>query len=268
MTDSLPFGDGSPSSSGLGTLVGGYVRRRLHRGVHPAFDTLRNKESANDLSDVQPSTGEIDRVSCSDPHRDESLDSEDKSADPLYEVFLLFCVGKKIWLHERTDLTTEAVQERERFQTAVTAYEKTTYGTTFQTDIDISRTQTWEELLSEVNKASEAYHSNSGAWNKIRKGFHKFGDNNKAFDAWLGLLPSGSDWSSMLIGGLRIIIRVHLPHQRGDLELMCKCNRYLLGYPICVTRFRMHWRRFLCYSHASIEWSGSSKHPESCANGG
>lgn len=103
------------------------------------------------------------------------------------------------------------MHERERFQIAVLAYERTTSGTKFQTDLSISRTHTWEEVLTEVNKASETYNSNSGIWNKIRKCFHEFGDNNKAFAGWLALLPSGSDWSSLLSGGLRLIIRVRFP---------------------------------------------------------
>ncbi|CAI7583669.1 unnamed protein product [Penicillium glandicola] len=186
-------GDDSPSNRRLGTLVGGYVRRRLQRGVHPAFDALRSEENAaSDSSHVGQWTEDDDsmEVCVVETHGSDTLSCEDERTDPL------------------SDLTTEAMHEREQLHAAVIAYEKTTYGTTFHTDLNLSGTQTWEEVLIEVNNASEIYNSNSGVWNKIREGFHKFGENNKAFYAWLEILPSGSDWSSMLIGGLKLIVKV------------------------------------------------------------
>ncbi|KAJ5938687.1 hypothetical protein N7466_001821 [Penicillium verhagenii] len=165
MVDS-PTVKGRPSNHGLGTLVGGYMRRKIQRGVHPAFDAFRSEELAL-----------FTRV--------------------LVEVLTI----------SRNDLSVEATHERERFQAALVAYGKTIDGAKFRTDLIISDQHTWEDVLAEVNKASEVYNSDSRAWNKIRKGFHKFGDNNKAFDSWLGLLPSGSDWSSVLSGGLKLIVR-------------------------------------------------------------
>ncbi|OQE10024.1 hypothetical protein PENVUL_c005G05573 [Penicillium vulpinum] len=130
--------DDSPSNRGLGTLVGGYVRRRLHLGVPPTVDDPKSDESSSssdNLSDVRKRTKEeVGKEVCvEETHGGEPLTCEDERKDPL------------------NDLTSEAINERERLHTAVIAYEETTYGTTFHADLSLSGTQTWEEVLTEVS---------------------------------------------------------------------------------------------------------------------
>lgn len=88
------------------------------------------------------------------------------------------------------------------------AYESTTAGSKFQTDVTTKSVHTWEEVLKEVNKASDDYNDLSGFWGKIRKGLRSFGKNNKAFEAWASVLPSQSHYFSLLCGGFKLIFGV------------------------------------------------------------
>lgn len=56
-----------------------------------------------------------------------------------------------------------------------------------------------------MNAASERYNDVSGFWGKIRKGLRSFGDKDRVFDAWAGLLPQQSQYLSVLCGGLKLI---------------------------------------------------------------
>lgn len=83
-----------------------------------------------------------------------------------------------------------------------------TAGSEFKTDVTSNSVHTWEEVLEEINRASESYNNVPGLWGKIRRGFRRFGKNNKAFTAWSTLLPSQLAYFSILCGGLKLIIRV------------------------------------------------------------
>ncbi|KAJ5972396.1 uncharacterized protein N7479_002314 [Penicillium vulpinum] len=88
--------DDSPSNRGLGTLVGGYVRRRLHLGVPPTVDDPKSDESSSssdNLSDVRKRTKEeVGKEVCvEETHGGEPLTCEDERKDPLYELHTLLC---------------------------------------------------------------------------------------------------------------------------------------------------------------------------------
>ena len=59
-----------------------------------------------------------------------------------------------------------------------------------------------------MDEASEAYNDASGFWRKIRIGLRRFGKTNKAFGAWAGLLPSQSEYFSIICGGFKLILGV------------------------------------------------------------
>ena len=88
------------------------------------------------------------------------------------------------------------------------AYEKTTKDSKYKTSIVSDGMHTWEEVLAEVHAASERYNDVPGFWGKIRKGLRSFGTNNQVFDAWSGLLPTQSQYLSVLCGGLKLIFSV------------------------------------------------------------
>ena len=102
----------------------------------------------------------------------------------------------------------DATSEERLFKAAMEGYEETTKGSKYKTNVLSGAPHTWEEVLAEVNAASERYNDVSGFWGKIRKGLRSFGSNNQTLDAWTGLLPTQSQYLSVLCGGLKLIISV------------------------------------------------------------
>jgi len=92
---------------------------------------------------------------------------------------------------------------------AMEAYEtRTEVGSKFKTEVADKPIHTWEDVLAEVERAEVVYSDASGAWGKIQKGLRKFGSNARAFEAWASLLPSESEYTSVLCGGLKLIFGV------------------------------------------------------------
>lgn len=113
------------------------------------------------------------------------------------------------WLTQLSEeLYKDAASEKRLFKAAIETYERTAQDSKYKTGIVSDATHTWEEVLAEVNAASERYNDVSGFWGKIRKGFRSFGVNNQVFDAWAGLLPTQSQYLSILCGGLKLIFSV------------------------------------------------------------
>jgi len=102
----------------------------------------------------------------------------------------------------------EAEREKQRFKLAMEEYDKTTQGSKFKTEVTDKCVHTWNDVLTEVQRAEETYYDVSGMWGKIRKGLRSLGRNSKAFEAWASLLPSGSEYFSVLFGGFRLIFGV------------------------------------------------------------
>ncbi|KAH7336195.1 hypothetical protein BKA65DRAFT_552859 [Rhexocercosporidium sp. MPI-PUGE-AT-0058] len=173
----------------LGGVVESYVRKRLPRDIHPAFTAARaREEAATDLIQI-PVEDETRLVSVRQEQRPEpeevDADNDELSLEELYK---------------------DAESERKRFKLAMESYEQTTAGTKFKTDVMSNEVHTWEEVLEELNIASENYNDVSGLWGKIRRGCRSFGRNNKVFTAWSSLLPTESQYFSILCGGIKLII--------------------------------------------------------------
>ncbi|KAL5365334.1 hypothetical protein BJX96DRAFT_179746 [Aspergillus floccosus] len=180
---------GGSSRHGLGTLVEGYIRRKLHHDVHPALQGLRDNEQTG----AQPQAGKPEDVLRAETTTPGKPDQDPES------------IGDKDD-NDLGELYRDAMREQDRFREAMEAYEQTTAGSNFKTDVTSKAMHTWEEVLEEVNKASQTYHSRATVWGRIRAGLRKLGDNSKVFDAWAGLLPSGSDCASVISGGVKLIL--------------------------------------------------------------
>ncbi|CAD6583586.1 MAG: hypothetical protein ASARMPREDX12_001310 [Alectoria sarmentosa] len=178
-------------------IVHTYIQRQLPRDIHPAFKALRDREEA---AATPPQIGSTDETTLpslaareqrSTPGRlgrnDVDGDDDDDDDVPLEELY------------------KDAASEKRLFKAAIETYEKTTQGSKYKTNIVNDATHTWEEVLAEVNAASERYNDVPGFWGKIRKGLRSFGVNNQVFDAWAGLLPTQSQYLSILCGGLKLI---------------------------------------------------------------
>lgn len=101
----------------------------------------------------------------------------------------------------------EATKENVLFVEALERYENSA-DEKFKTHINIHQSHTWDDVLKEVSKVEDKYKNEDvkGFWGSIRKGFRKFGENHKAFNAWIGLLPADSHYVSTLCGGLKLIV--------------------------------------------------------------
>ena len=120
-------------------------------------------------------------------------------------------VDINFWLTRYSEeIYRDADSEERLFKLAIEAYEEETKNSKYKTNIISDATYTWEDVLAEVNAASERYDEVSGFWGKIRKGLRGFGGNNQVFDAWAGLLPTQSNYFSVLCGGLKLIFSVRI----------------------------------------------------------
>ncbi|PGH30406.1 hypothetical protein GX50_06842 [[Emmonsia] crescens] len=175
----------------LGGLADLYMRKRLTRDSHPGLKAIRDDgEATSDMLLVPASGGTTSDLSPVQQQNqkvaNDQLESDDED-DALQELYI------------------DVEAEKKRFKAAMEAYESTTAGSKFQTDVTTKSVHTWEEVLKEVNKASDDYNDLSGFWGKIRKGLRSFGKNNKAFEAWASVLPSQSHYFSLLCGGFKLI---------------------------------------------------------------
>ena len=82
--------------------------------------------------------------------------------------------------------------------------------------MDIRAEHTWDEVLSVQQRL---FQDRDDADSKGVKGFwhkkvRKFSDNSESFQSWLKLLPSESQYFSVLCGGLTLVLGVSLIVQR------------------------------------------------------
>jgi hypothetical protein len=107
------------------------------------------------------------------------------------------------------ELYQDANSEMQRFKAAMEAYETSMESSKHKTNITSQSMHTWDDVLAEVEKAMRMYDSNTtGLWGKIRKGLRGFGRNHSAFGAWMNLMPSQSEYISVLCGGFKLILGV------------------------------------------------------------
>jgi len=107
-----------------------------------------------------------------------------------------------------SNLQNDAETQKRKFNEALTLYQAKTAGTKYQMVLDFSSLHTWDEVLQSVDDASKLYNEVPGAWGKIRKGLRRFGKTEQAFQAWSALLPSQSEYFSILCGGIKLICGV------------------------------------------------------------
>ncbi|KAL4745413.1 hypothetical protein BDW72DRAFT_186687 [Aspergillus terricola var. indicus] len=181
---------GKPARHGLGSVVEGYMRRKLRRDIHPALEALGDHDSDSAADPQVIGSQSLVRGEDTTPMMPVQStpgpdDKDDKDLDKLYRGAMI---------------------EKDRFEEAMEAYEQTTAGSKFKTCVTSKSLHTWEEVLEEVNRAAETYHSRAAVWGKIRAGLRRLGDNSRVFEAWAALLPSGSDCATVISGGLKLIL--------------------------------------------------------------
>lgn len=77
--------------------------------------------------------------------------------------------------------------------------------------MDFQSQNTWEEVMAMVEWAKENYENPEGRWGSLRKCFRKLGKKTGSvppLDGWMALLPSQSEYASVICGGIKLIIGV------------------------------------------------------------
>ena len=84
--------------------------------------------------------------------------------------------------------------------------------------LDIRAHYTWEDVLSLQQGLTEARNvkNSSGLRGFMHKGLRGIGDKSEAFQAWLKILPTQSQYLSVLCGGLTLVLGVCYPLVRQD----------------------------------------------------
>ncbi|KAL1878293.1 hypothetical protein Daus18300_002211 [Diaporthe australafricana] len=79
----------------------------------------------------------------------------------------------------------------------------------YKTGVDVDDAHSVDQLWQVIDNAIEDYTSKDrdGVWGKIRMGFRKLGDGSEAMQGWLGLLPTESEYMSVVCGGLKLILK-------------------------------------------------------------
>ncbi|KAK6340045.1 hypothetical protein TWF730_001820 [Orbilia blumenaviensis] len=220
----------SPSSRRLGGLVDTYLRKKLPRDIHPAITAVRDEGEATTTflkpPDDEPQATSSNAVVVVGPQGDvvpaqAALDDDDEDYDVSLE-----------------EIYRDAKREKKSFELAMEAYESTTTGSKFKTEVTDKSVHTWDDVLTEVQLAADTYYDASGMWGKIQKGLRSFGRNSKAFEAWAMLLPSGSGYFSVLCGGLKLIfgaaarlqdLRSDICDALAEIPILLKCTNMALG---------------------------------------
>ncbi|KAF2647326.1 hypothetical protein K491DRAFT_709242 [Lophiostoma macrostomum CBS 122681] len=166
------------SSRRLGGLVDTYLRKRLRHDIHPALTAVRDQSDATDV-EAQRSIPEavIWRPQTDDIPAPVALNDEKD-------------VEISLWTHLTScseEVYRDAKREMESLEEAMKAFEETTTESRFRTEVMNERFHTRGDVLSD--------------------GLRSFGRNNKVFETWASLLPSDSEYVSVLCGGLKLIIR-------------------------------------------------------------
>ncbi|KAK0672653.1 hypothetical protein QBC41DRAFT_313089 [Cercophora samala] len=219
----------SNSNRGLGSLVESYVRKRLRRDIHPALAKVRDKAEAE--STFLKATGTDQQVSWHN--------AVDVTGDGEQNQALAGLVDGETDLDiSLEEIYRDATQEKLRFQLAMADFQNLTAEPKFGTETMAGSFYTWDDVLKEAQQASDAYSEAPGMWNKIRKGLSSFGRNAKAFDAWASLLPSQSEYVSVLCGGLKLILgaaaRLHdlnsdVCDALAEIPILLKSTHLVLG---------------------------------------
>lgn len=101
----------------------------------------------------------------------------------------------------------DADKWKNNFQQALLLYEQTVPAKA-KTNINVLSTHTWDDVLNLMDGALASYQETSGPCGKIKKMLRRLGAQTTMVTAWSEILPSQSEYFSLLCGGLKIIITV------------------------------------------------------------
>ncbi|RMY93367.1 hypothetical protein D0862_09227 [Hortaea werneckii] len=105
------------------------------------------------------------------------------------------------------DAAEEVLKAHEqRFRQALQDY-KDQAKPKYQADIDLrlSAHHQWDDVIGAVEALSKTQAERKDFWSSLRNKLHWFGENSSVFQQWSGLLPTQSNYFSVMCGGLKLI---------------------------------------------------------------
>ncbi|KAL4917347.1 hypothetical protein BDW62DRAFT_183927 [Aspergillus aurantiobrunneus] len=98
-------------------------------------------------------------------------------------------------------------EEERRFLQALRDYEKNAKPK-YKTGLDIDGKHTLAEVWKILDRAVEKYEDADkvGIWGRVRRAFRGLGQNGQAIQQWLGVVPSESNYLSVVCGGFKLIL--------------------------------------------------------------
>ncbi|KAI7161059.1 hypothetical protein KC349_g3099 [Hortaea werneckii] len=105
------------------------------------------------------------------------------------------------------DAAEEVLKAHEqRFRQALQDY-KDQAKPRYQADIDLrlSAHHQWDDVIGAVEVLSKTQAERKDFWSSVRNKLHWFGENSSVFQQWSGLLPTQSNYFSVMCGGLKLI---------------------------------------------------------------
>ena len=110
-------------------------------------------------------------------------------------------------------LNDEVEQEAKLFADALKAYEEDPQvPAKYKTGIDIDHPHSIGDVIEQIDLSLTDYKNENEktVWQFIRKGWWKLGESQDGIKNWMALLPSESEYMSLICGGLNLIIKVSI----------------------------------------------------------
>ena len=169
------------------SVVNSYLRNQLPYDLHPSYQEI-SQQVTRTSRPALPTSLHTHPAPASQrltvAHNNDDCESSTFSTEEVYR---------------------EANNESLHFRDLLQEYEKISRSK-YRTSINVEEPHSWEQVLAQVDDAARAYNDKSSLWSKVRRGMKKFGEDHRAFDAWLGLLPTQSEYCSIICGGLKLVI--------------------------------------------------------------
>jgi hypothetical protein len=105
-------------------------------------------------------------------------------------------------------LDDKVEQEANLFTEALKSYEAEV-PVKYKTGVDVEQPHSIGDVVNQIDSALREYKSDSEriVWEAVRKSFWKLSESQDALKNWIALLPSQSEYMSIICGGLNLIIK-------------------------------------------------------------
>lgn len=184
-------------------IVNSYISKKLPIEKHPSFKAIRAADE-DAPENQQVIISPVSPVAGTSTSPTTSLQRPPEAEHTIVVGGTNSVEADDDWLHDEAFRDVE--REKQTLTAAIAKYEATTKGSKYRTGIDLSKATSWEDVVAEVQQAGELYKEASGPLSKIRKVFGKLGNHTDALNGWFELLPSGSEYFSILCGGLKLVV--------------------------------------------------------------